>query len=83
MDTIRKDINKISSLNKRESKEDKITDSTEKKVTTTRSYTLRHLKCGNTWIYRGKSSFHATCTRCGIKISIEKHRLDKLDWLWS
>ena len=80
MDTTHEDI---SSLNKEESKKNKITKSTEKKVTPSRAYTLCHRKCGNMWVYRGNSPFLATCTRCGIKISIDKHRMDRLDWLWS
>jgi predicted RNA-binding Zn-ribbon protein involved in translation (DUF1610 family) len=55
-----------------------IRESTIEKVTMMRAYKLYHPKCGNTWIYKGKSPFFATCTWCGLKISVDKHRVDNL-----
>lgn len=49
----------------------------EENIITTRAY--NYPKCGNTWIYSGKSPFFATCTCwCGLKISVDKHRVDNL-----
>ena len=48
------------------------------RVVATRAYKLHHPKCGNTWVYKGKSPFFATCTWCGLKISVDKHRVDNL-----
>jgi hypothetical protein len=49
-----------------------------KKVTAIRAYKLHHPKCGNTWVYKGRSPFFATCTWCGLKIFVAKHRIDNL-----